>query len=140
MLVKVAFSLISMWLGISLFYTAFITPSAFKAIPQDKVGEFLGLTFPIFYRLGIFIFFASAILFFFSGSFVSAFLSFIGLLFLVFAEFLRVQIRRVRSKLIEDPSNKELRETFFNLHRFSAYSNFTSITSALLIILFQIFG
>jgi hypothetical protein len=140
MLVKIAFSLISMWLGISLFYTAFITPAAFKAIPQDKVGEFLGLTFPAFYRLGIFLFLVSAILFFFEGVYISAFLSVIGTAFMIFAEFLRGQIRKVKAKLVENPSDKDLRENFFNLHRFSAYSNFTSIISALLIVLFQIIG
>ncbi len=138
MLVKIAFSMISMWLGISVFYTFFITPSAFRSIPQDKVGEFLGLTFPSFYRLGIFLFSVSSVLFLLDGDFVSAFLAIIGLVFLIFAEYLRIQIRRVRFKLLENPSDRELRENFFNLHRFSAYSNFTSMVSAIFIILLHI--
>ncbi len=140
MLVKIAVSMISMWLGIYVFYTFFITPSAFRSIPQDKVGEFLGLTFPSFYRLGIFLFLVSSVLFLLGGVFVSAFLSVIGLVFLIFADYLRIQIRGVKFKLLENPLDRELRENFFNLHRFSAYSNFTSIFSAIIIVLLYIIG
>ena len=129
-----------MWLGISLFYTAFITPSAFRSIPQDRIGEFLGLTFPSFYRIGISLFSVSTLLFLLDGAFVPSLLSFIGATFLIFAELLRIQIRKVKFKLLESPNDKNLRESFFNLHRFSAYSNFTSMVSALLVILLQIFG
>lgn len=139
MWVDVGYILIAGWVGISLFYTAVITPSAFKGISSDNVGNFLGLVFPKYYKWGMFFFLISCIIFLFSREYIESFLSFIGLLFLIFAEILRVRIRKTRMQLKENPSDTELKRLFIDLHRFSAYCNFTSLTSAVLIIVLKWF-
>ncbi|MEO0138943.1 MAG: DUF4149 domain-containing protein [candidate division WOR-3 bacterium] len=139
MWVDIGYMLIAGWLGISLFFTAVITPSAFKGIPSDKVGDFLGLIFPKYYKWGMFLFLVSFAIFLFSREYIQSFLSFIGLLFMIFAEILRIRIRKTRMQLRENPTDTELKRLFIDLHRFSAYCNFTSLTASVLIIVLKWF-
>ncbi len=140
MLSDIGIVLVSMWLGISLFYTITITPAAFRRIPRDKVGDFLGETFPNYYRWGVLLFSLSCVLFLITHRFLSLFLSIISLMFIIFSELLRGRIRKAASEIKEKPDDENLKIYFFNLHRISAYLNFTVIFSSAVIILFYIFN
>lgn len=140
MLSDIGIVFVSMWLGISLFYTITITPAAFRRIPRDKVGDFLGETFPNYYRWGMLLFSLSCLSFMITQRFLPLFLSIISLIFIILAELLRGKIRKVANEIREKPEDENLKIYFFNLHRISAYLNFTVIFSAALIIILYTFN
>ncbi len=133
-------SMVSLWLGISLFYTVVITPSAFNTVPGEHIGRFLSKTFSAYYRWGMVIFTLSSLIFVSKLLLTQAFLSFVSLTLVVFSEYLRKRIRVLRGEIEKNPEDRDLKFQFFNMHRLSAYSNFTTIFASATIVVISALG